>query len=134
MDTQRVPLRHRSLDVLEPDMCYSLMNVSFLTNALLRVDGLVSEEPKLPFERPAPNKNLLVLEFSQLQTTETAFTEIQTQLNLHAEEIRKFQQGGAEVSLFLEFRNSLGPLVIEAAFLKILADMGIGLEVYSEPG
>ena len=104
-----------------------------ITNALVRIDGKKGPVP-LPFEKPNPNRGFWVLELAVPKKEEKAqFRWIAASLKKYRKFIAAHVTGRSGGALFLGLSSGRSkPVVFEPAFIQLLSDLGLGLEVYEE--
>ncbi len=108
------------------------MASQLIFNSLLRISNIAGEPPA-PFEKPNATMNFWVLELpapAEGSVTEW-FTLITALLTSHAAVLSESQSKGAHLTLFIATSTSRLVFRLEAAFLKVLADMGIALEYFN---
>jgi hypothetical protein len=100
-----------------------------ITNALVRIDGKKSSPPP-PFEKPNPKQDFWVLELVVPKKEQRAqFRWVAAFLGKHRTHISG--RNGGVLFLGLSSRRSK-PVVFEPAFIQLLSDLGLGLEIYEE--
>ncbi|HOF09875.1 MAG TPA: hypothetical protein PLV33_07765 [Opitutaceae bacterium] len=104
-----------------------------ITNALVRIDGKKGPVPS-PFEKPNPNLSFWVLELAVPKKEEKAQIRwVATFLSRHRKHITPYLIGRSGGALFLGLSSGRSkPVVFEPAFIQLLSDLGLGLEVYEE--
>jgi hypothetical protein len=98
-----------------------------ITNALVRIDGKKGS-PSLPFEKPNSKQSFWTLEVAVPKKEEKAqFRWVAAFLRKRRTHITG-QSGGV---LFLRLSSGRSrPVIFEPAFIQLLSDLGLGLEVY----
>ncbi len=104
-----------------------------ITNALVRIEGKKGPAP-LPFEKPNLNLGFWVLEMAVPKKEEKAqFRWIDASLRKHRKLIISHITGRSDGVLFLGLSSGRSkPVVLTPAFIQLLSDLGLGLEVYEE--
>jgi hypothetical protein len=104
-----------------------------ITNAVVRIDGKKGTAP-LPFVRPKRNLCFWVLELTVPKKDEKAqFRWLATALKKYRKIITPHVTGRSSGALFLGLSAGRSkPVVFRPAFIQLVSDLGLGLEVYEE--
>jgi hypothetical protein len=100
-----------------------------ITNSLLRISNVTGEPPP-PFEQPNQNLDFWVLELPSPSSEDVACwcSCASKILSDHTELLRQLCNEGSQLTLFIESAGAVRVLRLEAAFLKMLAGLGISIE------
>jgi hypothetical protein len=110
------------------------MASSPISNSLLGIDNTAGNLP-VPFERPNEKVDFWVLELSHPKTDDLARWCSRTSkvLTDQTHLLSKLCSMGSRLTLFIEVSAADPVPRLEAAFLKILTDRSIALELYTRP-
>jgi hypothetical protein len=104
-----------------------------IINALVRIEGKKGAAPS-PFEQPSPNSSFWVLELALPKKEEKAQIRwLTVALKKQRKLIRQHTGERKDAVLFLGLSSRRAkPVVFGAAFVQVISDLGLGLEIYEE--